>query len=134
MIPYLLHHIPLFHNVSSAKTRRPNALTTPDVPFASNARSMNLARRRNRPLPAPSRLNPLTNCAILGTSLSFGAAPCASRWSQITYDPSLAVTRVFLSWIASRSPNLGSFHRSKRRRGGVERRQLELKGVAVCRD
>ena len=26
------------------------------------------------------------------------------------------------------------FHRSKRRRGGVERRQLKLKGVEVCRD
>ena len=27
--------------------------------------------------------------------------------------------------------NFGSFHRSKRRRGGVQRRQLELKGVEV---
>ena len=33
------------------------------------------------------------------------------------------------------SPSCGPFHRSKRRRGGVERRQTEvLKGVAACWD
>jgi hypothetical protein len=83
------------------------------------------------PPPPPPPPPPLAHSfmSISGSSSSSPCCPCSES-------PWLAAIRSGSCENRQSSPwrHFGSFRRSKRRRGGVERRQTELKGIAVCRD
>eukprot|EP00982_Pelagococcus_subviridis_P008045 30803-Pelagococcus_subviridis.AAC.5 len=116
---------------ANARARTPPSIDVPSSASVASSSSSALERRRRCSNAASDVPVFASQTMTRASSLTVRALPRRSATPRILARcPTHASVRAHRPRVHRHS---GSFRRSKRRRGGVERRQLKLKGVAVCR-